>query len=544
MKRRYIALTAAVYLVTSIPYVYGYLRQSAHERFTGVVFDVVDTAQYYAWMRAFTHGPLIANPLTPDSGSERFFNLQWWLLGIISGGSPLGATIVYQGLRVVALAGFAWMLARFCRLVAGQQAFFAFALVMLSSGLGWLLVVAKQWSGELRWPLSVQIAEPNTWFSAMAFPHLLAAAGLMLAIYLLFLRATAAATILTRFAWLPARPAWSPLAALAGLTLALGFSHGYDLLPVIAVPGVYTGVQVLRARRLVAGVWPAAAICAGAALPAIYTLSLTTLDPTWEGVLSQYGNAGVYTPPIPQLLILMGIPLLLALPRLRPAEWKQGSAAGQFVRCWFVVGFALLYIPTDYQVKMLTGWQVPVCLLAAETLVDFGQMLSRRRPALSASRVFRLAPLAVLGAIFLTNAYLTAWRVTDLRRAEYPYYLSSGDVRALESLDGADSSVVVLSSPDLGVWVPVYADARPYVAHWAQTLHFLERRDAAAWFFDPATSDTDRDAFLDVNGIDLVLSGPAEARIGGGAYPPELALDRVVTGETSVYVTRGGQAGR
>ena len=63
---------------------------------------VVDTAQYFAWMRAFSRHVLIANPLTPDAGSRRFFNLQWWLLGVVANHTPLGAVATYQLLRIVA----------------------------------------------------------------------------------------------------------------------------------------------------------------------------------------------------------------------------------------------------------------------------------------------------------------------------------------------------------------------------------------------------------------------------------------------------------
>jgi hypothetical protein len=90
----------------------------------------------------------------------------------------------------------------------------------------------------------------------------------------------------------------------------------------------------------------------------------------------------------------------------------------------------------------------------------------------------------------------------------------------------------------------VYSDARPYVAHWAQTLHFLQRRDDAAWFFNPATGEPQRDEFLDAHDIQVVISGPAEASIGGSASPPAFALVRVVSGETSVYVTSPAQARR
>ena len=40
------------------------------------------------------------------------------------------------------------------------------------------------------------------------------------------------------------------------------------------------------------------------------------------------------------------------------------------LRSWLVIGFLLLYIPTDFQVKMLAGWQVPVGILATRAVFD------------------------------------------------------------------------------------------------------------------------------------------------------------------------------
>lgn len=527
LRSRVALVTALVYLATSLPYGYGYLRQTASERFTGIVFDVVDTAQYFAWMRAFAHAPLIANPLTPEEGAARFFNLQWWLLGVLAFDTPLGPLLTYELLRIGALVAFAALLWRFCRRVLPEpgQAFLAFCIVMLGSGLGWLLVVLKQVTGELHWPLAVQVAEANTWFSAMAFPHLLAASALMLAIYLGFLAHDG-----------PHARRW--LIALVPLTLALGFSHGYDLLPTMAVPGATAALLTLRERRLSSWTLPAAVVVAAASVPALYVLSLTRLDPTWEGVLRQYGNAGVYTPPPPLLVVLLGLPLLLALPRLRPSEWRDATVPALFVRVWCVVGFALLYIPTDYQIKMLTGYQIPLGILAAQTVAGWRMPAWRGMPA----GARRLSPaLLVILAVVLTNLYLTGWRVIDLRRADYPYYLTGDDVAALEAVgDVAGEGDVVLSSPELGVFVPVYADARPYVAHWAQTLRFFERRDQARWFFAPGTGDADRATFLAEQGIAFVIAGPAEDRLAAGNGGP-LALEVVRDGTTRLYRAGDGR---
>lgn len=519
----YSLVTLGVLLVSSLPYVTAALFARDGRRFTGIVYDVPDTAQYFAWMRAFSHSPLIANPLTPEPGAERFANIQWWLLGLLAHHTPLGTLGSYQTLRVVALLGFAAALVWFCRIVIPRHAFFAFSLVMLSSGFGWTLVVAKQWTGDLAHPLTVQAAEANTFFSAMAFPHLLFAAGVMLTIFCLALRWDGSHR--ARYA-----------SAIAALTLLLGFSHGYDLLPTMAIPGATAAVLLFRDRRIPQLVWPAVLIVVAATPGALYALGLTQLDATWRGVLSQYGNAGVYTPAPHLLIILLGLPFLLALPQLRPSRWRAASNSRIFMRVWLVVGFVLLYIPTDYQIKMLTGYQIPIAILAVETVVELVELARGRLPAV---RVARLAAVALLGCVVLTNVYLTAWRVIDLRRNDYPYYLTAGDVVALESLgDNIEPGEVVLASPELGLFVPVYSDARPFVAHWAQTLDYYARRDAVTWFYRATTPNGARLELLADQHVSFVVAGPAEAELVGLDTPPVLELAVLHAGSTTVYRTQ------
>ncbi|HUG16695.1 MAG TPA: hypothetical protein VMM78_16945 [Thermomicrobiales bacterium] len=496
--------------MSSVPYVYGYLRQSSTERFTGIVFNVVDTAQYFAWMRAFSASLLIENPLTPDAGAARFFNLQWWPLGVVAYQTALGPVATYQLFRIVALAGFVIALALFCRLVIPRHALLAFAVVMLSSGLGWILVVVKQWTGTLAYPLDVQVAEANTFFSAMAFPHLLFAAALLLGIYLCVLLGVG-----------PKRLRYSALAGV--LTLILGFSHGYDLLLAVVIPAAFIMARFAHTRHVPEHIWPVGAILAGSGPPGLYLLSLTRLDPTWNGVLSQYDNAGVYTPSPPHLLILLGLPFLLAMWQLRPDAWRQLTHPQLFVRAWFIAGFALLYIPTDFQIKMLTAYQVPVGILATQTLVAIAA-----RVHLALSRVPQVRATVIVGTLaflMLTNIYLTSWRVVELRRADYPFYLTAADVQALTTLeDIATPGSVVLSSTEIGIFVPVYSDARPFVAHWAQTLDFFERRDSMRWFFSSESTEADRLEFIRHNQIAFVIAGKAETRVGAPAAP---ASDRV-----------------
>lgn len=529
MKRGVVAITGLTFMVSSIPYLYGYLRQSSTERFTGIVFNVVDTAQYFAWMRAFSASPLIENPLTPDAGAARFFNLQWWPMGIIAYQTALGPVATYQVFRVIALAGFVIALALFCRLAIPRHALLAVSVIMLSSGLGWILIVAKQWTGTLAYPLDVQVAEANTFFSAMAFPHLLFAAALLLGIYLCVLLGVG-----------PARLRYSALAAV--LTLVLGFSHGYDLLLAVVIPAAFVMARFAQTRRIPEHIWPVGAIVLGSGAPGLYLLSLTWLDPTWSGVLSQYGNAGVYTPSPPHLLILLGIPFLLAIWQLRPGTWGQLTHPQLFVRVWLIAGFALLYIPTDFQIKMLTAYQVPVGILATQTLAAIAARISVSQYRIPTSRTVVIG--GTLAFLMLTNVYLTAWRVVELHRADYPFYLTAGDVQALNTLEHvATPGAVVLSSTETGIFVPVYSDARPFVAHWAQTLDYFERRDAMRWFFSPQATEEDRLEFIRHNQIAFIIAGKAETRAGApgvaasdSALEPELSLPSRATPSSILFV--------
>ncbi len=62
-----------------------------------------------------------------------------------------------------------------------------------------------------------------------------------------------------------------------------------------------------------------------------------------------------------------GLPFLLALYtaiRQNPLQLQGVSDNDLFVRGWFWISFVLVYLPVDYQIHMLNGWQVPIAILA------------------------------------------------------------------------------------------------------------------------------------------------------------------------------------
>jgi hypothetical protein len=79
---RFVAFIVLLVLVlTSVPYLFGWLTAPPEKQFMGIMLDVPDHGQYFSWMRELTTAHLSANKLTPEPNQPIFFNLLWWGLG-------------------------------------------------------------------------------------------------------------------------------------------------------------------------------------------------------------------------------------------------------------------------------------------------------------------------------------------------------------------------------------------------------------------------------------------------------------------------------
>ena len=521
--------------LSSIPVLIAYLTVPADRQFMGIVSDVPDWAQYLAWMRAFTHHIVIENPLTCEPQSPAFFNLQWFVLGRLATWMPLA--VVLEGFRLTAAALFLFLTWGAARAYFGADrrgAVTAWWLMNASAGWGVIWVVDKHLFGraDARNPLDIYVLEPITFQNMIVFPHFLVAAALILLIF-----RTAARAI--------DEERWAPALASGGFSLLLGVTHGYDLVIVYAVLGVF--FLALWAQR--GWSWfrfgSLALIGILSFPPPAYFAYLTSTDPIWTKVLSQFGAAGVFTPTPPHLLILVGLPLLLTLLTIRNVlAWRQADAWRLVVRVWCVVNFFLLYIPADFQVHMLSGWQIPLGLLASEGLLlrlwpwlqqRWSQTAVRHRAAWP--RAETVGVLLLLALTLPTNLYLLAWRVREVRRFDHHHYLYRDEIAALEWLDThAREGECVLAALEVGQFVAGRARARPHAGHWAQTVDYPRRLKEIASFFNAQTTASDRIAILRRSNTRYVMAGRAERALGGfdPASAPMLA-PVFTSGETTLY---------
>jgi hypothetical protein len=510
---KFLALFSVFLLfLTSLPYAFAAATVPADKQFMGFITNVEDHTQYLSWYKGFEQSFFISNRLTSEPNPPIFFNLLWWTLSKIGQITTLDYAIVYQVFRWMAGAFFLFMTYYFCAFVFQElyQRRLAFLVIALGSGLGWLLVILKYTlaNGVLMYPLDLYVAEGNSFLCILGYPHFAEAAGLILAVYVFLL--------------VGERKNNLRYAIYAGLVaLFLGFQHGYDLLIVWSIPILYGGLRMILDRKLPL-YWIKAMIIVGLLSfpPGLYSFLLTKLDPTWKQVLAQFSNAGVYSPNLFHMLILMGIPLVVAIIylgfyvyriiRMRSSV-KAIDEIDLFLFVWFVCGWLLTYIPTDFQIHMINSWQFPTCIIAVKGLSEFLTYLNRRY-TFKMSSVYTVIALII---IIPTNLYLFTWRFVDLSRYNYPYFMYLDEVRAMKWLeDNVSPDTIIMSSYQTGMYMPGISGRRAFLSHWAQTINFFEKRDIVTRFFKNDMSDTERQEILRKYGIKLVFWGPAEEKIG------------------------------
>ena len=514
---RALPLTAVLFGVASLPYIYGFWSSPADRVFTGLLFDVPDHAQYWSWVTASQASLFISNTMTPEPNAPIFINPMMWLLARIQLLAGLSFPALLQVWRLLATVAVVPAVLAFVRtfVIDSRRRPVALLIALLGSGLGWTLLLVKKLTGraDIPWPHDVYTVEPNTFWALLSYPYLSLAHALMLGTF-----------IGVWLAWRERRTGGYLVAA--GSAAALSASHAYDLITIYVVLGVFVLVEWVHARRVPTRLVGVLALVGAASGPtALYYQQLTAHDPLWRAILSQYSNAGVWTPPPYQLPLLMGVPLLLAIASLGTTQW---SVERRFFATWAGVSLLLMYLPVVYQIKLLAGWQFPLALLATDAWHDGVEpALSRRIPWRMPRRA---AMVACLALVMGTNVYLFAWRFVDLRRHVAPYYLHRDEVDALSWLATHTSpGDVVLAREDVGRFVPNYGRTRSFLAHWAMTTRYFERRDLVTRFFDATASDTAwRTDVLTQNHVTLVVdSGSGEASVlRGSSGPFELAFSR------------------
>jgi hypothetical protein len=513
----YVGIVILVTLaITSVPFIYAYKSAPDNMQFMGVMVNPDDHFQYFSWMRESQTHILVSNQLTPEYSTPLLFNFLWWTLGRVQSVTGWTYDAMFQIARLLAGAFVIAATYFFCGIIFSNRAkrWTAFAIAVFGGGLGWIWVVEKTLANlpEVSWPFDLYASEPNTFFNILAFPHFAIAAGLIAVVFSFVLLGQRSKQM--RYAW---------YAALTSLLLSA--QHSYDMFIIYPVIGLYALFIWTRDRKFPMYLFKLGVIVVLFSVwPALQAFYITNADDVWRGVLSQFDNAGAWTPNPLHLIVLMGIPLLLAIWALDiKTPWRDRDDTHLFILAWFLSHFVLVYIPLNFQIHLLSGWQVVTGVLATIGLYRrVLPWLGKRFSKVSRQRLALIATVVLILLVIPVNLYLLGWRLIDLRRAEVPYFLPKTELTSLDYLETqVTSDDVVLASLDIGRVVPALTGARAFLGHWAQTLDFYGKRDMVTAFFNSATSDAERQDILRQYSVDYVFYGTEEVKLGD--YDPSEA---------------------
>jgi len=512
------AFILVILAITALPYFFAYRTAPDDMQFMGIIYNIPDHFQYFSWMRESRTQILVPNQLTPEYSTPLLFNFLWWTLGRVEVLTGLDYATLYQVTRWLA-GGFVMVATYFfCGVVFQNRTkrWTAFLVGTLGTGFGWLLVIEKyaRRLPDINSPFAVYTSEPNSFFNIMAFPHFSIAAGLIAVIFSLVLLGQRSKKM--RYAWLA-----------AVFSLLLSAQHSYDMFLIYPVIGLHALFIWIRDRKFPMYLFKLGVIVVLISMwPALQAFYITTADEVWKGVLSQFDNAGAWTPAPYLLPILMGFGWLLAIWALDiRTPWRDRDDTHLLIMAWFLTHFVVAYIPLNFQIHLLSGWQIVTGVLATIGLYTrVLPWLQRRFPKRSRQQLIRFASIALVLIVLPTNLYIYAWRLQDLRTASRDldsrdagnyYFLKTSHIAGLDYLESeVKSDDVVFASLTIGQFVPALTGARSFLGHWAQTLDYFGKSAMVESFFNSATDDATREQILTDYSVDYVFFGDEERRLG------------------------------
>jgi hypothetical protein len=524
----------AVVGLSLAPYVVGGIVQTKDQVFGGFVFDLVDSNSYLAVMQQGMRGELrFISLYTPEPQQGVWMYTFYTLLGCLVRWTGLPLLVVYHGARAICSLLLLLIVYHFACFCLRQRAmcWTALWLTALSSGLGWLSEMIWPTMPDGTSPLDFWFLEAYTFFSILTFPHFtLAWAALLIAFW-----AALAYDATPRPGYLLAGGAAAFIATSVHPTLALNVGG------ILAVYGLVLWVSDCRfPRRWAVGGLP---IALGSCVVGVYLLLAFRADP----VLSSWSQAVMLSPP--PRYFLSGYGFLIPLALVGTVELgRRRDRRGWFLISWVVVAFSLAYIPFNLQRRLLEGVHIPISLLAAVGLHRCVlPAVARSRPVCALAhrgyprrRAVWLARNLLIVLTWLSNLYLIgSASITVWARA--PKYFHSADQMAVFDWMGDHLAWddTVLASYEAGNLIPAWTGCRVFLGHWAESPDWLERKAQVQTFFDAATTETWRVAFLRRYGIRYVFHGPGERALGGLDPDRSGCLERVFRqGGVSLYKVR------
>jgi len=520
-----LALAAALALIGSLPYLYGYAIETPDSRFMGFVGRGVFGHNGYLMLarQAQSGLHLMENLLAPEPLPRVFFNLEWWLFGKTArwtGLSLVGTFHVYRVATTIIFALSVMYLLRQC-LVGEFKQRFALAIIMLGSGFGWAVLAASRVATAVS-PAARQLAQDMSYtgvtFKNVLFPMPPDVAGISVPAYLVaqphFILAAAFASLTAAFLIQAATSRQTRYYVLAGFAaLAHMFIRPYSIPEIYLLFALFPALMAWRDRRIGARTFAGPATAAAIPAPMVVYYG-------WLAYVGALGGTGPAWRPWSFVMHIgwLGLPYVLALAALPSlTRFRKASPALLFMGLWLVLAFLIEQASLWYHGGQEAAW---AAYIIAPTILaaggPFSWAYSRLSPRWRTPAFKRTAAILIVVLSMPSFAVAYGRMFTDLQNHPAPYYVSTDLYSALEWLErNADKHDTVLASFETGQLVPRIAGVKTFQGHYMINPNAAEKRDLADRFYAKPNDDAFKRNLVQKYGIRYVILGPLERHPGG-----------------------------
>jgi hypothetical protein len=510
-----LGVIAVVVVLTTLPYLLAF---SVSSNFVGQIYNIVDYSVYLSWTRQAADGHFATlNLFTTLKQHGYLFNALFLVLGNIVRFTHLPIPIAFMIVRIIGAVVLLRLAYKLCSLAfpkSSQARLTSFALIALSSGFGWKYWPA--WSDKNAGSFPVDVWQPE----AFTF----------LSIYTSVLFVIATIFILTAVYNLvrgeqTGKLKYSCYAGICGLVL--GNIHSYDVLHLAAAWGFYLVAISIVEKRFDRDRWLRAVVAGVFTLP-------TTVYQYWvfkhETVFRLRALTPTLSPPLFYYAMGYGLVFFLALGAIALIVVRRAKFSRLFgdtkiltwVLSWAVAGLTIIYLPVEFQRKMVMGEQIPLCILAggAASLLVQGLSTQFQRICLT---VLVLLTLPSNALFLLRDIHHIEENKSEI--ADANPFLTDAQIGVLNWIKlNTRPGDAILALPPIGQFVPGYCDRAVWVGHWSETPNYGQKLAKLTRMLSARTPEASRYGFLKSTETQYLV------------YPIDAAESPIVTGRHSFFL--------
>lgn len=487
-----------VMVVTTLPYIWGFIHQGTAWRFSGFLIGSDDGNSYLAKMLSGAKGDwLFRTPYTPYPQKGFLAFLPYYLLGKLTWGLNRHDQLIALFHLFRFVAGFLSILATYDFIAIfiseGRARRLTLAVTTFGGGLAILSVVGlgSLWGGRI--PLEFYSPETFGFLEIFTLPHLaLGRAFLLWGLrkYLLDSQGKEWAARIVGGIFLLGLGFMQPLTVVVAWAVLLVHLLGFAL---------WNWARHARDwqpwwRQFWRGFWM---VFISAPL-VIYTFISFQVDP----ILHSWQTQNIITsPPVTDYLLAFGVLLpfvILGIIRLCKSIDQQVL----LLFGWIILFPVLAYAPYNLQRRLPEGIWVVLSILGITGLISIS---GKWRKAANAWMYLTFTPLLVL----LTGGFISA---NTLSR---PLFLPVEEVQSFNYLaENAPKSAIVLASFETSNALPAWAPVRVLIGHGPESVNLKQLQPRVEAFYQTATEDTTRIDLIREFNISYIFWGPQEKTLG------------------------------